>query len=101
MPAFLRFTPDILYGDVPSEHIYELRANAHLEFLHNDFLIYRLLEKRTGSISDELVCSAREALSLMLAMLSRQLRRKSSGTHVNAWNVCAILSDTRSEAYMF
>lgn len=97
LPAFLRFTPDLLYDNVPSEQNYEIRANCHLEFIHNDFLVYRLLERRTGSISEELLCTARDALSLLLAFLSRQLRHPQTRKSVHAWNVCNKLPDTPSE----
>lgn len=85
LPASVQFKPDAA-GDM-TDLSFALQANIRLEFLHNDFLIYRLLEKQTGTVPDELIYTTRKILSTLLAIVSSQLRRQNSSQHMLAWNV--------------
>lgn len=85
LPDSLQFKPDAA-GDM-TDFSFAIQANIHLEFLHNDFLIYRLLEKNTGAVPYELIQTTRKILSTLLAMVSSQLRRPNASQHMLAWNV--------------
>jgi chromatin structure-remodeling complex subunit RSC3/30 len=65
LPAFLQWDPE----SVKPEH-----ATLHLEFLHQDFLIYSTLVKRTGKGHDALIKISLEIITCLLDVVSRQMR---------------------------
>ncbi|RHZ44314.1 putative chromatin structure remodeling complex protein RSC3 [Aspergillus thermomutatus] len=65
LPAFLQWDPESNSPDL---------ATLHVEFLHQDFLIYSTLVKRTGKGQDALIKISLEIISCLLELVSRQMR---------------------------
>jgi chromatin structure-remodeling complex subunit RSC3/30 len=53
-------------------------ANVHLEFLNNDFMIYRTLAKQTGKVQNEdsFLKLAQEILGKLLSVISRAVSER-------------------------
>jgi chromatin structure-remodeling complex subunit RSC3/30 len=65
LPAFLQWDLE----SVKQEH-----ATLHLEFLHQDFLIYSTLVKRIGKGHDALIKVSLEIITCLLDLVSMQMR---------------------------
>ena len=50
--------------------------SLHLEYLYSDFLLYRILTKRTRTRSDELINASREIMNALLAMIAQKNRAR-------------------------
>ncbi|KAF4294711.1 hypothetical protein KXW44_009242 [Aspergillus fumigatus] len=65
LPAFLHWGPESTSPEL---------ASLHLEFLHQDFLIYSTLVKRVGKGHDALIKVSLEIITCLLDLLSVQMR---------------------------
>ncbi|KGO40681.1 Transcription factor, fungi [Penicillium expansum] len=73
MPDFLRWKPDIDMAAVPRVE-YDLLFEVHIEFLYNEFLLYRTLGKRTQTQPEAIIDIAREILKALVTMISEKTR---------------------------
>jgi chromatin structure-remodeling complex subunit RSC3/30 len=73
LPEFLHWKPDI-EGVVTSRVEYDLLFEVHIEFLHNDFLLYRTLGKRTQTQPEAIIGIARQILKSLVIMISEKTR---------------------------
>lgn len=53
---------------------YDILFDVHIEFLYNDFLLYRTLGKRTQTQPEAIVGIAREILKALIIMISEKVR---------------------------
>ncbi|KAF7114730.1 hypothetical protein CNMCM5793_009681 [Aspergillus hiratsukae] len=65
LPAFLQWDPESINPEL---------ATLHLEFLHQDYLIYSTLVKRIGKGHDALIRISLEIVTCLLELVSRQMR---------------------------
>ncbi|RHZ58701.1 hypothetical protein CDV55_105887 [Aspergillus turcosus] len=65
LPAFLQWDPESINPEL---------ATLHLEFLHQDFLIYSTLVKRIGKGHDALIRISLEIITCLLDLVSKQMR---------------------------
>lgn len=85
LPAFLHWSSE--GGDSTSSYVDDhLLFNLNLEFLYNDFLLYRLLAKRTKTQPDRIITTSLEILNALLSMVAKVHRYPIIGWDV-AWNV--------------
>ncbi|KAJ5849061.1 hypothetical protein N7534_007750 [Penicillium rubens] len=75
LPEFLHWKPDI-EGVVTSRVEYDLLFEIHIEFLHNDFLLYRTLGKRTQTQPDAIIGIARQILKSLVIMICEKTRSR-------------------------
>lgn len=75
LPEFLHWKPHI-DGVVLSRVEYDLLFEIHIEFLHNDFLLYRTLGKRTQTQPEAIIGIAREILKALVTMISEKTRNR-------------------------
>lgn len=84
LPAFLHWSSE---GDLRSSYVDDhLLFNLNLEFLYNDFLLYRLLAKRTKTQPNEMITTSLEIVNALLLMVAKVHRYPVIGCDV-AWNV--------------
>ncbi|CAG8230804.1 unnamed protein product [Penicillium salamii] len=86
LPDFLQWMPDGDEADisrVEDAFLFEL----YLEFLYNDFLLYRTLGQRTHTQPPEIIDTSREVLKALILMVSKIIRcgQAMSGT---GWILC-------------
>lgn len=67
LPSKLEWRPNIHFSN--DSHAYLLEI-LNLEFLHNDFILYSVLIKRTGEHKDKLIQAARKMLSTLVSWVS-------------------------------
>ncbi|GFF98018.1 chromatin structure-remodeling complex protein RSC30 [Aspergillus udagawae] len=80
LPAFLQWDPESTNPEL---------ATLHMEFLHQDFLIYSTLVKRIGKGHDALIKISLEIVTCLLDLVSRQMR--SQKTHMlTIFDLCYI-----------
>lgn len=79
LPEFLHWNPDS-DGSVISRVEEDLLFEVHMEFLYNDFLLYRTLAQRTDTEPEAIIDISREILSAVIMMVSKKIR---SGHSVN------------------
>ncbi|KAJ5183839.1 Transcription factor [Penicillium capsulatum] len=85
LPAFLHWSSDSEFkGSYVDDH---LLFNLNLEFLYNDFLLYRLLAKRTKTQPDGLITTSLKILNALLSMVAKVHRYPIIGWDV-AWHLC-------------
>ncbi|KAJ5343699.1 Transcription factor [Penicillium brevicompactum] len=73
LPEFLRWKPDgdgVGISRIEDAFLFEL----DLEFLHNDFLLYRTLGQRTQTKPQEIIETSREILKALILMVSKIIR---------------------------
>jgi chromatin structure-remodeling complex subunit RSC3/30 len=75
LPEFLHWKPHI-DGVALSRVEYDLLFEIHIEFLHNDFLLYRTLGKRTQTQPEAIIGIAREILKALVTMISEKTRNR-------------------------
>ncbi|OQE41131.1 hypothetical protein PENCOP_c005G04419 [Penicillium coprophilum] len=86
LPEFLHWKPDI-DGGALSRVEYDLLFEIHIEFLHNDFLLYRTLGKRTQTHPEAITGIAREILGALVTMISEKTRSRQPIKDIG-FNVC-------------
>ncbi|KAJ5187961.1 Transcription factor [Penicillium cf. griseofulvum] len=86
LPGFLHWKPHI-HGVVLSRVEYDLLFEIHIEFLYNDFLLYRTLGKRTQTQPEAIIGIAREILKALVTMISEKTRNRQPIKDI-AFNVC-------------
>ncbi|KAL4876373.1 hypothetical protein BJY04DRAFT_200083 [Aspergillus karnatakaensis] len=67
LPSFLQWSPG-------KKNPHYSAASVHLEFLYQDLLLSQTIAKRTGVTPDSLINTSRQILSMLLDILSRQIR---------------------------
>lgn len=82
LPSFLRWRP----GSVNSEDSGSLLIPLYLDFLYNDFLLYRLLVRRSQNESDALINISQSILGTVLQLIGREIAA-GTGTYNIGWNV--------------
>ena len=73
LPEFLRWKPNgdgVGISRIEDAFLFEL----DLEFLHNDFLLYRTLGQRTQTKPQEIIETSREILKALILMVSKIIR---------------------------
>ena len=75
LPEFLQWKPGI-EGLLASRVEYDLLFEVHMEFLYNDFLLYRTLGKRTQTQPDSIIGIARQILKSLVIMISDKTRSR-------------------------
>ncbi|KAF9253849.1 transcriptional regulator family: Fungal Specific TF [Penicillium roqueforti] len=86
LPEFLHWKPNI-DGALISKVEYDLLFEVHIEFLYNDFLLYRTLGKRTQTQPEEVLGIAREILKTLVIMISQKTRSRQPIKDIGL-NVC-------------
>ncbi|PWY82157.1 hypothetical protein BO70DRAFT_336493 [Aspergillus heteromorphus CBS 117.55] len=83
LPSFLHWKQDL--EDHPGLNATENAViYLHLDYLYNDFLLYRILSKRTNTWSEDLVQVSHEILGGVLSLVENRMRTtKASGE--NSW----------------
>lgn len=85
LPTFLHWSPE--GSDSMDSYVDDhLLFNLNLEFLYNDFLLYRLLAKRTKTHPDQIIAISLEILNALLSMVAKVHRYPIIGWDI-AWNV--------------
>ncbi|CAI7588873.1 unnamed protein product [Penicillium viridicatum] len=86
LPEYLRWRPDIDVAAV-SRVEYDILCDVHIEFLYNEFLLYRTLGKNTQTQPEAIIDIAREILKALVIMISEKIR---SGHPIKytAFSVC-------------
>ncbi|KAJ5591965.1 uncharacterized protein N7459_002334 [Penicillium hispanicum] len=85
LPAFLHWQPK--GGSKRPSMDEPLLFDLHLEFLYNDFLLYRLLAKRTHTHPEGIISISLEILNAFLSIVARVHREPILGWDI-AWNLC-------------
>ncbi|KAJ6043032.1 hypothetical protein N7460_004387 [Penicillium canescens] len=86
LPEFLHWNPDS-DGSVISRVEEDLLFEVHMEFLYNDFLLYRTLAQRTETEPEAIIDISREILSAVILMVSKKIRSGHSlNSHIG--NMC-------------
>ncbi|KAH8697906.1 hypothetical protein BGW36DRAFT_379643 [Talaromyces proteolyticus] len=88
LPPVMQWRPSHFSGSRTMDQHTEFVANMHLEFLNNDFILYRVLVKRTGKGKEKLLKVAREMLAATLAIVSRNSQTRDNCDSI--WNLCYI-----------
>lgn len=103
LPDFLRWNSIGRYmtKDAPDDR---LQIDIRLEFIYNDFLLYRNLYKKTKLSPDRIISVSLEIMSAMLSLVARTLETQMSKQMIS-WNVRHILAIqvrflTRDTAYI-
>lgn len=103
LPDFLRWNSIGRYmtKDAPDDR---LQIDIRLEFIYNDFLLYRNLFKKTKLSPDRIISVSLEIMSAMLSLVARTLETQMSKQMIS-WNVRHILAIqvrflTRHTAYI-
>ncbi|GAQ11866.1 hypothetical protein ALT_9187 [Aspergillus lentulus] len=81
LPSFLRWRP----GSVNSEDSGSLLIPLYLDFLYSDFLLYRLLVRRSQNESDALINISQSILGTVLQLIGREIAA-GTGTYNIGWN---------------
>lgn len=74
--------------DAPDDR---LQIDIRLEFIYNDFLLYRNLFKKTKLSPDRIISVSLEIMSAMLSLVARTLETQMSKQMIS-WNVRHILA---------
>jgi hypothetical protein len=85
LPEFLHWKPG-METLIASDYDAGLLMSLHLDYLYNDFLLYRILAKRTEARSETLIAVSRDILSTLLVFISNGSRSVRAGCDVG-WNV--------------
>jgi chromatin structure-remodeling complex subunit RSC3/30 len=73
LPDFLQWRPE--GGEVAVSRVEEIHLfETHLDFLYNDFLLYRTLGQRTQTQPEEIIGISREILKASIMMVSKRTR---------------------------
>ncbi|EAW20247.1 putative C6 transcription factor [Aspergillus fischeri NRRL 181] len=81
LPGFLRWRP----GSASSEDSGSLLIPLYLDFLYNDFLLSRLLVRRSQTESDALINVSQTILGTALDLIGREIA-SGTGTYNIGWN---------------
>lgn len=60
--------------------------NVNLDFLHNDFILYSVLIRRTGESKEKLIDAARKILSTLVLLISSRVP-SSLNSYRSSWDV--------------
>lgn len=82
LPSFLRWGP----GSANSDDSGSLLIPLYLDFLYNDFLLYRLLVRRSQNESEALINISQNILGTVLKLIGRGIA-SGAGTYNIGWNV--------------
>jgi chromatin structure-remodeling complex subunit RSC3/30 len=85
LPAFLRYKPE-MEDTLEADQSTALLLSIHLDFLYNDFLLQRILVKRTETRSEALIAISREILNIVLVFVSKSNRSMRANCDLG-WNV--------------
>ncbi|KAE8550986.1 hypothetical protein TMatcc_009059 [Talaromyces marneffei ATCC 18224] len=86
LPSKLEWRPNIHFSN--DSHAYLLEI-LNLEFLHNDFILYSVLIKRTGEHKDKLIQAARKMLSTLVSWVSARAPSMLTSFR-SSWDLCYI-----------
>ncbi|KAJ5493522.1 hypothetical protein N7463_009609 [Penicillium fimorum] len=75
LPEFLHWKPDIDEVVLPRVE-YDLLFEIHIDFLHNEFMLYQTLGKRTQTQPEAMIGIAREILKALVTMISQKTRSR-------------------------
>jgi chromatin structure-remodeling complex subunit RSC3/30 len=77
LPAFLQWNPDS-DGSLVSRVEEDLLFEVHMEFLYNEFLLYRTLAQRTETEPEAIIDISQRILSAVIMMVSKKIRSRHS-----------------------
>ncbi|KAJ5618987.1 Transcription factor [Penicillium lagena] len=86
LPIWLHWTPNIGYP-TPSALQDNILFDLYLDFLYNDFLLYRILAKRTQTQPDAIISASCKILNASLSMLTKIAKLKAPGWDIG-WHLC-------------
>jgi chromatin structure-remodeling complex subunit RSC3/30 len=90
LPSFLRWHPNSGNSDDSGSLLIPL----YLDFLYNDFLLYRLLLRRSQDGSDALINVSQTILGAVLELIGKEIA-SGPGTYNVGWNVSPTFSRAR------
>lgn len=90
LPEFLHWKPG-MEAMAPAEYDDGLLMSLHLDYLYNDFLLYRILAKRTETRSEALIAISRDILSTLLVFVQSGSRSVRASCDIG-WNVRRLIS---------
>ena len=95
LPSKLEWRPNM--QNVSESHTCLLEI-LNLDLLHNDFILYSVLIRRTGEHKDRLIQAARKMLSTLVSLVSSRAPSMSTSLQ-SSWDVCSILNLTSESSF--
>lgn len=84
LPEFLHWNPE--HDSSSFAHDDNVLCQLHLDFLYSNFLLYRILNRRTQTQSDGIIKASRDILSALLQMVAKKNRARKPPVNIG-WDV--------------